>query len=161
VDEAAAAYYGLDLTQIASFIRTVFEGQISTTYRDGNDYVEVLVRYPQEYEKDMEIIKRLKVPGLDARGRVVWLPFQTVASVRETDSFPKIDRLDQERYIAVTANIDQAYKDKLVEITKIWKNTVRKPGAAIPRLSNQNGRTIQRVRGSLCLPGKAFSLASF
>jgi len=128
VDEAAAAYYGLDLTQIASFIRTVFEGQISTTYRDGNDYVEVLVRYPQEYEKDMEIIKRLKVPGLDARGRVVWLPFQTVASVRETDSFPKIDRLDQERYIAVTANIDQAYKDKLVEINqnleKYWSENL-------------------------------------
>jgi multidrug efflux pump subunit AcrB len=116
VDEAAAAYYGLDLAKIASFIRTAFEGYVTTRYREGNDEVEVLVRYPAHYEKDMNTIERLKIPGLNAMGKIVWVPFNAVASLEITDSWPEIAHQDQDRYIAITADIEAEHKKDLVKI---------------------------------------------
>ena len=137
VDEPAAAYYGLDLAGIASFIRTAFEGQVSTRYRDGNDEVEVLVRYPRDYEKDMNNINQLKIPGYDKLGQIVWVPFNAVAKLEQRKSWPRIDRLDQERYIGIKAGIDAAYKNQLVAINQdlinFWNNALQKkyPGYRI------------------------------
>ena len=118
VDESAAAYYGLDLTTVAYFVRTAFEGQISTTYRDGNDEVEVLVRYPREFEKDMNTIQRLRIPGVDATGKIAWVPFSSVASIKIVDAWPEIDRLNQERYISLTADIAPEHSSDLVKINQ-------------------------------------------
>jgi len=130
VDEPAAVYYGLDLAKIASFVRTAFEGQVSTTYREGNDEVEVLVRYPREFERSIESIDRLKIPGNSADGGIVWIPFLSVAKLEITDAWPKIERLDQERYIAVFADIDPEHSNELVEINEkimaYWKNILSK-----------------------------------
>ena len=118
VDESAAAYYGLDLAKVAMFVRTAFEGQVSTTYRDGNDEVEVLVRYPRHFEKDMNTIQRLRVPGVNATGKIVWVPFSSIASLKIIDAWPEIDRLNQERYISLTADITAEHSNELVEINK-------------------------------------------
>ncbi len=137
VDEPAAAYYGLDLGKIASFVRTAFEGYVSTTYRDGNDEVEVLVRYPMSFEKDMNNIERLKIPGVNAMGKVIWVPFSAVASLELTDSWPEIAHQDQDRYIAITADIEAEYKKDLVKINagiqKYWDDILSKkyPGYRI------------------------------
>ncbi|MDP8224123.1 MAG: efflux RND transporter permease subunit [Candidatus Lernaella stagnicola] len=116
VDESAASYYGLDLLKIAAFVRTAFEGQIATRYRDGNDEVEVVVRYPRNFEKDMTTISRLRVPGTGPTGQVVWVPFSAVADLKVVDASPTIERIDQERYIAVSAGIDPAHSNELVTI---------------------------------------------
>ncbi len=130
VDEAAAAYYGLDLQSVASFLRTAFEGLITTTYRDGNDEVEVLVRYPRRYEKDMNSLDRLKIPGMTATGQVVWVPFKAVARTEVVDAWPSIERIDQERYILVSADIAPEYANQLyginAQITQFWQNEMAK-----------------------------------
>jgi multidrug efflux pump subunit AcrB len=116
VDEPAAAYYGLDLTSVASFIRTAFEGNVATRYRDGNDEVEVVVRYPRRFEQDMNTIARLKIPGVSATGEVVWVPFSAIASLETVDAWPTIEHMNQDRYIAVTADIAPEHSGELMTI---------------------------------------------
>ena len=162
VDEPAAAYYGLDLAKIAFFVRTAFEGQISTTYRDGNDEVEVLVRYPKNFEKNMESINRLKIPGTGPDGRIVWIPFLSVAKLEITDAWPKIDRLDQERYIAVFADIDPEHSNELMAINEkaisYWTDVLSKqyPGYHI-----DSGGEFKEFEESFAALGRLFLIGVF
>jgi len=137
VDETAAARYGLNLGSIAGFVRMAFEGMISTTYRDGNDEVEVVVRYPRSFEKNMDTLKQLKVPGTDAMGNVAWVPLTAVARLEIVDSWPTIERFDQDRYILVSADIAPAFANQLMvinsQIQQYWDDELarRYPGYRI------------------------------
>jgi len=102
VDEALAARFGLSVDGIGRTIRTAIEGTIVATVQEGDEDIDVRVRYLPEHRRSVEDIATLRVPTLD--GNLV--PFGNVATLSTRDGLGQIDRTGRERVIAVSADVD-------------------------------------------------------
>jgi len=103
VDEDKAAIYGLDLFKIASTIRNAFEGTVATVYREGDEEIDVIVKYDPEKVKDIDDINNLKI--LSPMGQLI--PFSNVGEIRFEPGYTKIKHYKLDRAAAITASIDK------------------------------------------------------
>ena len=102
VDEARAAIYGLSVDSVGRTVRTAMDGTIVATVQDGDEDIDVRVRYLPQYRRTVDDIATLRIPT--PAGELV--PFGNVASLRQTRGLGQIDRVDRERVIAVSADVD-------------------------------------------------------
>ena len=103
VDEDKAAIYGLDLFRVASTIRNAFEGTVATVYREGDEEIDVIVKYDPEKIKDIDDINNLKI--LSPMGQLI--PFSNVGEIRFEPGYTKIKHYKLDRAAAITASIDK------------------------------------------------------
>ena len=61
IDEEKAAIYGLDVYQISMAIRNAYEGKVATVYREGDDEIDVVVKYQQQSVENVEDVENLKI----------------------------------------------------------------------------------------------------
>ncbi|MEM8996998.1 MAG: efflux RND transporter permease subunit, partial [Acidobacteriota bacterium] len=95
---------GLTQAELARQIRRAFFGEdIQRFYRDGRE-VRVMVRLPEAERADPASLDdmRIRTPG------GVSAPLETVADVREDRSRGTVHRVDRERTVNVTADVDLA-----------------------------------------------------
>ncbi len=107
VDREAAARRGLNPTHIARAVRAAFGGTTATTFRQGDEELEVVVRYPESYRTRLANITSMRF--VNALGDVV--PFTEVAQLEERRGPMTIRRHDRERQVSVMANVDQETTD--------------------------------------------------
>jgi HAE1 family hydrophobic/amphiphilic exporter-1 len=102
VDEEKASLLGLSVMQVAGYIYNAFHGAVATTFRDGDEEIDVRVRYREDARQQLVDLANLKVTT----------PFQSfvllkdVAKLEETSGFASIKHDDRERAITITANVD-------------------------------------------------------
>jgi len=104
VNPEKAAFYGLDVTQIASTAYAAFNGLKASVLHDGDDEIDVMVRFPEERMDDISAVQRLKIRS----PRGFWVPFLNVASISIEAGPADIHRYENERAITVSANVDKA-----------------------------------------------------
>jgi multidrug efflux pump len=102
VDREAAARYGLDPTRIAMAVRAAFADAEVTTFRDGDEEVDVVVRWPEPLRRTIDDVRRLRFAS--PSGEVV--PFASVASVEERFGPLLIRRHERERAVTVMSDLD-------------------------------------------------------
>ena len=102
VDEARAALYGLSVDSIGRTVRTAMDGTVVATVQEGDEDIDVRVRYLPRYRRTIGDIATIRIPT--ASGDLV--PFGNVASLRRASGLGQIDRVDRERVIAVSADVD-------------------------------------------------------
>ena len=102
IDEARAALYGLSVDNIGRTVRTAMAGTVVATVQEGDEDIDVRVRYLPQYRRTIDDIASLRIPT--AAGDLV--PFGNVASLRRIKGLGQIDRVDRERVIAVSADVD-------------------------------------------------------
>ncbi len=102
VDEARAALYGLSVDSIGRTVRTAMDGTVVATVQEGDEDIDVRVRYLPRYRRTIDDIATIRIPT--ASGDLV--PFGNVASLRRASGLGQIDRVDPERVIAVSADVD-------------------------------------------------------
>ena len=107
VDREAAARRGLDPTRIARAVRAAFGGHAATTVRQGDDELDVLVRYPEVYRNSLAQVRSMRF--VNPMGDVV--PFSEVARLEEGRGPQTIRRHDGERLVTIKANVDSAVTD--------------------------------------------------
>lgn len=112
IDEERAALYGLSTQYIAMNVRYVFDGVEATKYRDGDDEIDVMVKYDEKNKKSLDDVLNLKITNQQG---------QTIAlrDVVDFDIKPgptTIRRFDQKRTIMVTGAIDDE-KTSLDQVT--------------------------------------------
>ncbi|MFQ6044332.1 MAG: efflux RND transporter permease subunit, partial [Candidatus Poribacteria bacterium] len=98
VKEEKAHQYGLNIFQIAHNVRNALEGNVTTTYRDADEAIDVMVKYDP---KDLEDLL-IPIPT----GAIV--PLKDVAEVRREEGYAEIRRFDGERAITVSASVDRS-----------------------------------------------------
>ena len=103
VDEEKAAFYGFNTQYVAMNVRYAFDGINATEYRDGDEEIDVVVKYNQENRSSVDDVLNLKITNAQA---------QTVAlrDIVKFDIRPgrdEIRRFDQKRTIMVTGEINQ------------------------------------------------------
>ena len=94
---------GLTVDDLARSIRRSYFGEeVQRFQRDGEE-VEVFVRFPDDERRSLANLARLRIP-LPSGEEV---PLTSVASIEETRSFVTIDRVDGQRVITVSADVDE------------------------------------------------------
>jgi multidrug efflux pump subunit AcrB len=101
LDEDRAAQAGLDATQVGRDLLGAFRGLEASRLRWGNDEVVVRVKMDERYSQDPGIVRNLMIKG--PQGMV---DLDTIATLERVSGIPRVKRLDQERVITVSSDID-------------------------------------------------------
>ena len=103
IDEDKANEYGLTLQQIAFTARNAFEGAKATVFRDGDEEIDVVVKFSESGSATLKDVENLKLMG--ATG--VPVPLRDVAQMSVVQGYSTIHRYKQERAITITANVNK------------------------------------------------------
>ncbi len=113
VNEEKAALFGFNVQYVAANVRYAFDGIEATEFREGDDEIDVVVKYDKVNRSSLEDVLNLKMTNVSG---------QTVA-MREMVDFKiqpgatEINRFDQKRTILVTGDFD----DKVTKIDLVNK----------------------------------------
>ncbi len=93
---------GLSLSDLARQVRQAFYGDEAQRIQRGRDDVRVMVRYPEADRRSIGAIQDMRIRTPDGAA----VPFEAVATVAQGRGFASIERVDRERVIRVTADVD-------------------------------------------------------
>ncbi len=114
LDEDRARLHGLNVAQVAGFVRTAFHGAIATVYRDGDEEVDVVVKLRNASEMSLEEIEAMKL----ATPMGTLIPLRDVARLELTRGYAIVHRFEVERAITVSAEVDRSL-NKPVAVNRI------------------------------------------
>ncbi len=113
-DREKMAYYGMNSSTAAQFIRNRIYGFECTKYREDGDEYNIVVRYAEPFRKSLEMVENITL--YSATGQPVKL--KEVARIEESFSSPTIERENRQRIVtvkgAVGANV--ALGDAVTEV---------------------------------------------
>ena len=95
---------GLSLQDLGRQVRQGFFGEEAQRIQRGRDDVRVMVRYPTEERRSLGTLERMRIRTPDGSE----VPFSTVATARMGRGFATISRVDRQRTINVSAEVDES-----------------------------------------------------
>ncbi|MCB9228531.1 MAG: efflux RND transporter permease subunit [Deltaproteobacteria bacterium] len=107
IDRSKAAFYGLDTRLIASTIRTAIAGQKISTFRQGKEEYDVVLRLSKSARKRLEALRDLEIVSEGKR-----ISLASVANINHSSSVPVIKRRDQQRAVSVWADFRAGIEKK-------------------------------------------------
>lgn len=102
IDPVKAARLNIDPLSVATILRAI-KGIKATVLRFGDENVDIVVRYSSGLLKSIDFVKNLKIAN--RLGRLV--PLKEFASFKYKRTLRSITRMDYERVVTVTAEIDR------------------------------------------------------
>lgn len=119
VDERTAAVAGITVADVASTLRTCFEGTVATEIKKTDEEIDIRVRFPLHLRKNIDTLRNVKIAN--KTGKLV--PFSRVTRIEETKGISVINRRMWRRAITVTAEIDEHAKD--ITSSRVNLNLIR------------------------------------
>lgn len=101
VNREKASRMGLMVNQVANSIQTAALGKVATRLREGNEEIDIRVRFKEKFRDSLDDIKN--IPIMTSLNSMVRLG--QVASISKGEGPIQITRENQARAITVTANI--------------------------------------------------------
>jgi hydrophobic/amphiphilic exporter-1 (mainly G- bacteria), HAE1 family len=108
VDRDKAASFGLSVSQIGQSLRTSLEGDNqSVVYREGGNEYPVNVHFVESERQNVNEVENIVVGNVPGPGNGAMQPVRLgdVASVFQAQGPTKIDRMNRQKLVSVTANI--------------------------------------------------------
>lgn len=104
----AAADLGVSTAAIADTLRTLVNGYTVSQFKDGDDRYDVVARLAPDNRRGVEDLTGIYLPGRykDNKDRTVMVPLSQVTSVVYATGPSEIRRLDREKEIRLTANLE-------------------------------------------------------
>jgi len=123
----AAETLGLTLQELGRQVRQGFYGEEAQRIQRGRDDIRVMVRYPESERRSLGDLQdmRIRIAG----GEV---PFRDVATVEEGRGFSSITRVDRNRVVNVTAEVDASVASSDVVISALRETILPNVLAAYP-----------------------------
>ena len=110
--EPRAELLGLTLADLARQVRQAFYGEEAQRIVRGREDIRVMVRYPEADRRSLASLEDLRIRTPDGAE----VPFSDVASVETGRGFASIRRVDRQRTVNVTADIDDNEGSTTTEI---------------------------------------------
>ncbi len=107
VDEEKAALYGFNTQYVAMNVRYAFDGVIATEYRDGDDEVDVIVKYNEANRSSVDDVLNLQITN--PMGQTVAL--REMVQFEIEPGYTLIRRFEQKRTIILTGEINTEETD--------------------------------------------------
>jgi multidrug efflux pump subunit AcrB len=108
VDEKTAAMTGITVYDIATTIRSCFEGTVATKIKKTDEEIDIRVIFPENMRRSIESIKDVKIANRS--GNLIPIT-QVVRFDKNASGVSVIKRKDWRRLINVTADIDENAKN--------------------------------------------------
>lgn len=102
-----AELLGLTQTALARQVREAFYGAQAQRIQRGRDDIRVMVRYPKEERESLASLEEMRIRTPEG----VEVPFSSVAEAEMGQSFSTIRRVNRNRTVSVTADIDKESVD--------------------------------------------------
>ena len=99
----SAEALGLTLRDLARQVRQAFYGEEAQRIQRGRDDVRVMVRYPAEQRRSLGAMEDMWIRAPDGTE----VPFRAVARAELGRGFSSIRRVDRQRVVSVTADVDR------------------------------------------------------
>lgn len=100
LDLERVALAGLDVRTVAAEIRGAFDGIESTTVHDGDEEVEVIVKYNEAYRSSLSDVSEMQFATRDGM-----VPFRNIGQIERTRGVSAISHFNQKRTINVLADV--------------------------------------------------------
>ncbi len=124
IDRVKAAAHGLNVSQIARGLRTLFYGTAATKFHEDDDEYDILLRLDEPHRVSLADLARAELTAEDGRR----IRLDSVASIVEKTGPLKIDRKNQERMIAVEADVfERSSGDVVAELRRTINRQVALP----------------------------------
>lgn len=101
IDQKRASQYGLTTSQVLSAVRISFEGQKVTSYRTGDDEIDVKLQMPDYLQEDTTFLDKVRITT--PQGGTVAL--SSVAEIVKEDVPQTITRTNQTREVQITGDV--------------------------------------------------------
>ncbi len=101
IDREQASRMGLMVSQVANAVQTASLGTVATRLREGNEEVDIRVRFDEKYRSSLDDIRN--IPIMTPAKTMISLA--QVASISKEEGPIRITRENQAREVTVTANI--------------------------------------------------------
>lgn len=126
IDRKRAADLGVRVTDIATTLNILFAGDDVSTFSQGKNQYDVVVRASDEFRRTPEEILAMTVPS--ASGAPVEL--RNVVSIAQGTGPGSIDRLNRERQVTIFANVPPggSQSDALTSMQQFVSNMGMEPG---------------------------------
>ncbi len=95
--------FGLTLRDLGRQVRQGFYGEEVQRIQRGRDQVRVMLRYPEEDRRSFADLRNMRIRTPDGQQ----LPFLATAEAAIGRGFSEIRRVDRQRTISITANVDE------------------------------------------------------
>jgi HAE1 family hydrophobic/amphiphilic exporter-1 len=149
INRDKAADLGVNVASVATAMRTLVGGdQQATTYREGDDRYDVMLRVGKEYRNSPEALDRLYVPS-GALGNV---PLSNVARLVPATGPAQIARYNRQRQVLIMANI--APGQSLSNVLGVLNRTVEELNLPAEYRTGTIGRSKEFARA-----GKSYVMA--
>lgn len=110
VDKEKAISYGLTVAQVfAQIAPKLAEASVATTLEASEKDYAVYVESGKDTELTRELVKELTVKGTNTDGKEVEVPLVDIVDFTDALSLDAINRVDQSRYVTVSAAIAEGY----------------------------------------------------
>ncbi len=155
IDEYRARSLGLDVGTVAAEIRNAFTGGNAGNVRRGDDKLDILVKYGEEF-KNKDYLMNFSVPNMAGER----IPIKAIAEITSGEGILRIYHSERERSITVTANIE----GRDTTSGKINKALIEKFGYSstkYPGVSFKYGGEFEDTQESMDSMFNAFWLAIF
>jgi multidrug efflux pump subunit AcrB len=103
----AASNLGLTTADLARQVRQAFFGLEAQRIQRGRDDVRVMVRYPEAERRSLHNLESMRIRTPDGNQ----VPFSEVADLEMGKSLPTIRRVDRNRTLNVTADVEEGVAD--------------------------------------------------
>ena len=123
-----AKNYGISMANIAGQVRQAFYGLEVQNFLRGRDEVKVFLRYPQNERKTIKNLESLMVRNNQGQE----IPLRQLADLEFTQGYSKISRVDRNRAVNVTANVDISKNTANEILSALSKNDLDQITQEIP-----------------------------
>ena len=104
IDRQKAALLGLSTDIIGFALKVAFNGIKVSTFREGDKDYDITVQLPESDRKVTDILRELLIPTADGL-----VPLSTVTKFEVAGGLGQINRINHERVVTVTANVDEKH----------------------------------------------------
>jgi len=124
IDREKARLFKINTQSIANTIRIAFNGGKAGVFRENDDEYDIVVKFPEKNRLSLIDIENLYINGdEDAQ-----IPLSHVAKIETTGGFGSIRRVDENRTVTITANVQGRTSNAVLQdITKILDSKLKLP----------------------------------
>ncbi len=120
IDRAKARRLGISSGMIGSNIRTALFGKDVSTYKDGEDDYDIVLRFNDEQRYDESSLMNQRITfRSQSDGRIYQVPISSVANSSKSTTFSAVKRKNLKRVITIFSNVIDGYNaNEIVEKIK-------------------------------------------
>ncbi|MBW2634539.1 MAG: efflux RND transporter permease subunit, partial [Deltaproteobacteria bacterium] len=154
VDRQKAAMMGLSTEIVGFALKVAFNGIKVSTFREGDEDFDITVQLSKADRMATDVLRELLIPTGDGL-----VPLSTIAKFEITGGLGEINRINHERVVTITANVDEQHVPSAVvrsQAGKILEKVKLPPGYKI-RLTGEQ----EEQDAAQAFLSKAFAAALF